>query len=221
MLPTTPPPNNKYEDIELEIRIGYLEGGVERKRAGNLLNELTPLLFGYLRKHFPTFDHLQIKDICQDSLSKIWDKMSTEEFDFNYTFIPFLVKIAYNRACDIFKSSHFKCTHDDEFAQLVGIQLKETRIGQDWSSIRVDPLMLKKIRAEFTGFIRSLPPKQRLVAQIYFSAFPDILTSHEIQDEIFLKTKETATVLQINGNLQVIKTKFAQLMTKYKKEMTR
>lgn len=148
----------------------------------------------------------------QDTFVNLFRLVTAGEFDEKKRLLPLIFTLAKRRAIDELRKK-FSCQaeflkklqSDDEFAEHVGRHIIGTDAGFQWRMVTARN-RAAEVQEILRQIIPTLPPLQRLVAQIASPHFWDI-TDKDIADAIFEVTGERHTVVSIRSARNQIRAK--------------
>jgi hypothetical protein len=93
----------------------------------------------------------------------------------------------------------------------VGDYLKGTQTGRDWS-LAVTLGKAGEVCEEFRLFVGTLKGQQRRVASVMADSLPDWLSDHEIAGEVFERTGQRVTAMEVKGAKNALMAKFRAIL---------
>lgn len=164
----------------------------------------------FVKFHYPSFNSEQLADVVQETFIDFHNATTKPTFDFEKPILPFLKTIGYRRAADeLRKNSKLKPL--ESLDDMIIAVIPGTRVGDDWQEI-VSRTEVNVIIQKFKLAVLHMPDRQKQVAQVYVDYLPEDITKEEIRDEIYRRTGERLTVVQIKGALAAIKEKLRALI---------
>lgn len=196
---------------EDELKLLLMGDCNEQHRAiGQIYDIYSEKVVNFVKFHYPSFSPEQLADVMQETFIDFYNASVKTSFDFEKPLLPFLKTIGYRRAADelrkISKLKPLESLDDAIIAAIPG-----TAIGDDWQAI-VDRAEVNEVKRELKVAVLKMPNRQRQVAQVYVDYLPEEITREDIRDEIFRRSGEKLTVVQIKGALAAIKVKFRALI---------
>jgi DNA-directed RNA polymerase specialized sigma24 family protein len=207
-----PTVNADDEELDLQARIGLLGTHQEREQAMELLyTRFKKPLMKFLANRFSDINSDERASAVHDAFRGVFDKAVDGTLDVDSPLTSLLFTIAQRRAIDLRRMGSKRIRADVELSEEVGDYLAGTDVGRDWK-FAVTLSKTDEVVTEFREFVHGLKGQQLRVASIMADFLPDWLKDQEIADEIFMRTKQRITVMEVKGAKNALMTKFRAIL---------
>lgn len=199
---------------EDEIKIGLLGTQEAHGRAiETLYRHYDYRVMCFIVKNFPGLPYDLAAVAVQETFIALSTAARRDSFDFEKPLEAFLFRTARFKAIDEYRKVGKSASSKDELYEGVGKALAGTEASELWRKAQ-DAGKALALRSDFLDFLQTLPPRQRQVAQVMADKFPRKLTEAEICDEIFRRTNDRPTAIEVKSALAQIRIKFRALLKK-------
>lgn len=202
------------EELDLEARIGLLGTQQEKQEALLLLiRRYEGPLMKFLGDHFADLNVDERASAIQDAFLVVHQMAENKTLDTDNPLSNLIFTIAKRRAIDARRKNSRQIKADGEITDEVANYLAGTQTGQDW---RLAVILEKthEITAEFRQFVNTLKGQQRRVASVMADFLPDWLSDLEIAQEIFDRTQQRITTMEVKGAKNALMKKFRDILTR-------
>jgi len=183
----------------------------ERQKAGDtLLQQFGFRLMGKLRR-FSLLSDDEKGSVIHDTIIEVLKKAEKADLDLDQPLIGLLLWICQCRAIDLTRQKTRETGKDDELTEEIGEALADTQVGVAWKHA-ISNEDAPAIRDEFLAFVRTLPPRQKLVGAVLADNFGFTLSQEEIAQKIYQSTGRTVSNIEIKGALAAVRQKFKTIL---------
>lgn len=201
------------EELDLEARIGLLGTSQEKQQAILLLTRRyeAPLM-KFLGAGFADLDLDERASVIQDAFIVVYQMAESRTLDTDNPLKSLIFTVAKRRAIDARRKNSRRIRTDCEITDEVANYLAGTQTGRDW---RLAVVLEKthEIIAEFRQFVNTLKGQQKRVASVMADFLPDWLSDLEIAQEIFDRTQQRITTMEVKGAKNALMKKFRETLT--------
>ena len=169
--------------------------------------EFRPALSGWIRHRFPGIPSADIGELWGDTLLGLFKKIQAGRFDADRPLAPLLKRILRSRATDRVRRTEVA---DRQF-QAVAEHLRDNTTGAAWNACA--PIDRREILEGIRNAIRPLPPKQKLVMDVWVSNFPESGSMEFLRRAVSKETGEEETLAAVKRALQEARTKVREWLT--------
>lgn len=173
---------------------------------------------GFIYHCAPGLSPDSVATATNDAFRGLYKKATGGTFDPDKPLLPLLFTIAKARTVDELRRKFSRRAEfesrlrtDDDFAEEVGRRITGTDVGFHWR-LAVSQGKALELKEIFLQFVGTLPPVQRVVAQIIADALPGDLADADIANVIFSETGSRPTVVQIRSARNQMEMKFRTLL---------
>ncbi len=200
------------EELDLQARIGLLGTPQEQEDAILLLfDRFRRPLMSFLADLFADLDPDERASAVHDSFRTVL-KMSTDgELDPDKPLTGLLFTVAKRRAIDARRKNSRRIRAERALAEEVGGYLAGTETGRDWKLV-VTLEKAAQVGDELRRFVGTLKGRQRRVASVMADFLTDWLTNQEIAQEVFDRTGERMTTMEVKGAKNALMAKFREIL---------
>lgn len=145
-----------------------------------------------------------------DTFRIIYKKACAGTLDVDRPLRPLLFTISRRRAIDEGRKRSTRLKKDDEIAAAIGDALAGTDTGSGWKIFCGEGERAAAIFFEFRAFVRTLPPKQKMVAEVMADAVA--LGPQEIVKEIYARRQVVVSAVEVKGAKQALVSKFREIL---------
>lgn len=200
------------QELDLRVRVGLLGSPQEREQAIDLLfKRFEKPLMKFLSDRFADLDSDDRASAVHDAFSIVYVKAEDRTLDVDSPLVGLLFTVAKRKAIDLRRRASCRIRADVELTEELGDYLVGTETGRDWS-LAVSIGKAAEIIAEFRQFVSSLKGQQRRVASVVADFLPDWLTDQEIVNEVFIRTQQKITVMEVKGAKNALMAKFRTIL---------
>lgn len=204
--------SSEDQELDLRVRVGLLGSPPEQEQAIDLLfSRFQKPLMKFLADRFGDLDSDDRASALHDAFSAVHAKALDGTLDMNSPLTGLLFTVAKRKAIDLRRRVSCRIRTDVELTEEVGDYLVGTATGRDWS-LAVTLGKATEVIAEFRQFIPSLKGQQRRVASVIADFLPDWLTDPEIAEEVFIRTQQKITVMEVKGAKNALTAKFRAIL---------
>jgi DNA-directed RNA polymerase specialized sigma24 family protein len=195
-----------------EISILLISSQDEQKRAISLIDKhLRGAICFKIRQVALSLSPEELTQVYQEVLLNVWDAAREKRYDANQPLLPFLLTLAHRRAVDWIRKTQTRRKNESELLDEVAKALKDTKVGEVWQIVAEKNDGHNRMEIIRRAIMR-MPHRQRQVAAVIIEHFPEELTSQQICDEIYDKTRERLTVLAIKSARQEARKKIKDVL---------
>lgn len=200
------------EELDLQARIGLLGTPHEKEQAIELLYaRYERPLMKFLSDRFADLTPDDRASAVHDAFRTVFDKAVENSLDVDSPLHPLLFTVSKCRAIDLRRRASSRIRADVELTEEVGDYLAGTETGRDWR-LAVTLGKTDEVIDEFRQFVGTLKGQQCRVASVMADFLPDWLTDLEIADEVFARTKQKITVMEVKGAKNALMAKFRTIL---------
>lgn len=200
------------EDLDLQARIGLLGTPQEKEDAVRLLfRRFERPLMSFLADSFADLDSDERASVIHDAFLNLYKLAEDGALDSDKPLTGLLFTVAKRRAIDVRRKNSRRIRADMELTEEVGDYLVGTETGRDWS-LAVTLGKAAEVCEEFRQFVGTLKGQQRRVASVMADFLPDWLSDQEIAHEIFKRTGQRITAMEVKGAKNALMTKFRAIL---------
>ncbi len=198
-------------DLDIEVQLGLLGTDAEKRESIRLLYlRYRERLMCWLERAVSFIPVDEVATAINDAFVEIYTKAVANELNVDRPLRPLIFTVAYRRAVDGVRKRSARQKKDDEFAQEIGIALHGSDVGSAWRTCCSEDLA-ERVSTEFRAFVRTLPQKQKLVAEAMADG---IVTDPEIVKDIYRRRREVVSAVEVKGAKQALKKKFREILNK-------
>lgn len=196
----------KFDEDAAKI---LLLGGAEEINEGLSLidREFGRALCGWIRHRFPGIPSADLGELWVDTLLGVFKMIKAGRFDADRPLVPLLVEIIWKRAADRVR----RVQSSDRQLQAIADRLRETATGAAWNECA--PSDRRKILEGIRNAIRPLPPKQKLVMEVWVDHYPDSESMEFLRCEVSKVTGVEETLAAVKRALQEARGKVREWLT--------
>lgn len=198
-------------DLDLEAQLGLLGDDSEKRDAIRVLYlRYRERLMCFLESRIAYLPSDEAANAVNDTFKIIYEKACAGTLDVNRPLRPLLFNISYCRAVDAVRKRSARQKQDDEFAADIGEALSGTDTGSAWKIFCGEGDLAENIFAEFRAFVPTLPPKQKMVAEIMADGVG--WGPQEIAKEIYNRRRVVVSAVEVKGAKQALLNKFRDIL---------
>jgi DNA-directed RNA polymerase specialized sigma24 family protein len=200
------------DDLDLQVRIGLLGTADEREEAVRLLfARFARPVMSFLADRFGDLDSDERASVVHDAFRALYQMATNGQLDPDKPVAGLLFTVAKRRAIDARRKNSRRIRADVNLNEEVGAYLLGTETGRDWS-LALALGKAAEVGDEFRQFVPTLKGQQRRVASVMADSLPDWLSDHEIAQEVFERTHEHITAMEVKGAKNALMAKFRTIL---------
>ena len=197
---------------EDKIKLGLCGAPADRRRAlEELWNECSNDVMAYVERKFTSLPPESGAEVVVQAFQDLLHKIDTDEIDWDQPLRPLLITIAQRRAVDETRKWRLRPLSKADFYDFVTEEVAESQTSLTWAT-HVRGGDANELLQQFRDFVLTLPPLQRLVAQIVYDHLPEQLDHKTICDEFLRRTGKHLTAASLKSALREFRRKFRQLI---------
>jgi len=200
------------DDLDLQARIGLLGTSKEKEEAVQLLfKRFARPLMSYMADTFADLTPDERASAVHDVFIAIYRMAENGTLDTDKPITGLLFTIIKRRGIDIRRKNSRRIRTDVELTDEVGDYLVGTETGRDWS-LAVTLGKANEVSEAFRQFVLTLKGQQRRIASVMADFLPDWLSDQEIAEEVFSRTGQRITTMEVKGAKNALLAKFRALL---------
>lgn len=200
------------EELDLHVRIGLLGTPQEQEEAVLLLFErFRRPLMRFLADLFADLDPDERASAVHDAFRTLHKMAIDGDLDPDKPITGLLFTVAKRRAIDVRRKNSSRIKAEMQLVEEAGTYLAGTETGRDWKLI-VALEKAAEVSDEFRQYVGTLKGRQRRVASVMADCLPDWLTDQELAQEIFERTGERMTTMEVKGAKNALMAKFRAIL---------
>lgn len=186
-----------------------LLGSAEEINDGLYLidREFRRALSGWIRHRFPGIPSADVGELWGDTLLGLFKKIKAGRFDADRPLVPLLKRILRARATDRVR----RAGSADRQLQALAESLRDTPTGSAWNAYAL--IDRKKILEGIRNAIRPLPPRQKLVMEVWVSNYPESESMEFLRRAVSIETDQEETLAAVKRALQEARIKVREWLT--------
>ena len=197
---------------EDEIKLGLLGSDEEKCQAiETVYQHYHERVMAFIVSNFTGLSHDLAAHAMVETFQALFESVTRGKFDFDQPLEAFLFCVARRKAIDQQRIIENQPVSLDDFYERVGQELSGTEVAELWRKCR-EADRATWLQHEFLTFLETLPWRQRQVAQVVADQLPIKLNEADISEEVFRRTGERPTVVEVKSALSQIRQKFRKLL---------
>ncbi|NUQ63855.1 MAG: sigma-70 family RNA polymerase sigma factor [Pirellulales bacterium] len=150
----------------------------------------------WVRRQFPGISPADLADTWIVTLEDVFQAAREHRFVPNASLVSWLLTIAKARAADFTRRK----ASQDRAIKAVADSLRNTRVGRWWD--RLTPAERNEVLRLICEFICLLPPKQRIVFEVFVDNYPDSAKLSALRDAVAKVTGKDETPTAVRRALE-------------------